>query len=398
MSKEFDKEVGARLREARQRAGLSQQDLADTLGIPRSGVSMIETGDRALASSELARLSTARGFSADELLFGEGGIERSLEDAEPDAVLRYFRAQTELDAVQERWLSAAEEQWRLYADLEQRVYGTQRFELPTYPTLSGRAFEQGERLAEQERRRLNLGSAPVRSMVGLLEGEGVKVLLRPFGTEAGAPGVSGAYFFSGDLGPCVIVNEEDQPSRRRFTEAHEYCHFLVDRRPLEGEICTLSRSREEFEMRANAFAAAFLMPVEGIAEAMIEASLRPGEAEPEDVVRLMFRFGVSYQAILWRLLNLSWISRSDRERLAAIDSPMKLAERLGYEYDPGQTEVRPDRFRRVALDAWRAKKIGSEELATAIGVPLADLDEYFEAGARHPRRPSSKLQAEPDWL
>ena len=50
-------------------------------------------------------------------------------------------------------------------------------------------------------------------------------------------------------------NSRELESRRRFTEAHEYCHFLVDRQPLEGEICTIYRRREKFEMRANAFAA-----------------------------------------------------------------------------------------------------------------------------------------------
>src|SRR5205085_265575 len=145
------------------------------------------------------------------------------DDVEP--VLRFFRKHSRLEPVEESWIAAAEAQWQRYAELEQRVHGEQRWDLPTYPVPSGRAYEQGERLAEQERRRLNLGVAPVRSMIGLLEGEGVKVLLRPFGSKHP---VSGAYFFSNDLGPCVLVNADDPPSRRRFTEAHEYCHFLVD--------------------------------------------------------------------------------------------------------------------------------------------------------------------------
>jgi hypothetical protein len=60
------------------------------------------------------------------------------------------------------------------------------------------------------------------------------------------------------------------------------------------------------------------------------------------------------------LLNLRVISAGDRERLATHDSPKKLAERLGYEYEPGQTEATPDRFRRVALEAWRAEQISNK--------------------------------------
>ena len=365
------------------------------LEIPRSAVSMIESGLRSLASSELARLSQIYGWSAQELLFGTGEHDEPSADDAVEPVLRFFHSQAALEPVEESWLAAAEKQWYRYADLERRLHGEQRWDLPTYPVPSGRAYEQGERLAEQERRRLNLGVAPVRSMIGLLEGEGVKVLLRPFGQVAD---VSGAYFFSSDLGPCVLVNSDDQPSRRRFTEAHEYCHFLVDRQPLEGEICSVHRRREEFEMRANAFAAAFLMPAQGIREVLAEADFRPGTVDPEDVVNLMYRFGVSYQAILWRLVNLRCISVADRETLV-LHAPSEVAARLGYSHEPGETEATPDRFRRLAVDAWRAGEIDSDELAELFEIPAVQVEELFGANpGAHARRAPRKPVEDPDWL
>lgn len=245
----------------------------------------------------------------------------------------------------------------------------------------------------EERRRLNLGAAPVRSMIGLLEGEGVKVLLRPFGKAAE---VSGACFFSHGRGPCVLVNFDDQFSRRRFTEAHEYCHFLVDRQPLEGEICTVHRRREDFEMRANAFAAAFLMPANGIREALEEADLVPGAVGPEDVVHLMRRFGVSYQAILWRLVNVRYMNLAEREELARY-SPSERSKRLGYSHEPGETEASPDRHRRLALDAWRAGAISNAELADVFEVPVATLKRLFGAPTAPPRRAAKKPLEDPDW-
>ena len=260
---------------------------------------------------------------------------------------------------------------------------------------NGRPAQQGERLAEQERRRLNLGWAPIRSMIGLLEGEGVKVLLRPLGPSAD---VSGAYFFSEDLGPCVLVNSRDLPSRRRFTEAHEYCHFLVDRQPLEGEVCSHHRHREDFEMRANAFAAAFLMPANGIRETLEEANVGPGSVGPEDVIHLMYRFGVSYQAILWRLRNLDYLKPDERERLTAY-SPVQLARQLGYSHEPGETEATPDRYQRLALDAWRAGQIDSAELADVFEITPAAIKKLFGAQpAPQPRRPPARAVEDPDWL
>ena len=61
-------------------------------------------------------------------------------------------------------------------------------------------------------------------------------------------------------------------------------------------------------MRANAFAAAFLMPAAGITKALTDEDVDRGRVGPEDIVHLMYRFGVSFQAILWRLLNLRWIT------------------------------------------------------------------------------------------
>lgn len=394
MPRPEDTLVGQRLRDVRTHAGLSQAQVAAALDIPRSAVSLIESGERSLASTELAKLAQIFRWSVDDLLFGRAD-EDSEQIAGEGVVLQYFRASGTLDPASESWLSEAQELWRRYAAVESLVFGTQRWELPTYPVPPGAAYEQGERLAEHERRRLGLGPAPIRSMVDLLEGEGIKVLFLPFEANSEA---SGGYFFSAELGPCVVINQDELASRRRFTEAHEYCHFLVDREQIEGEICGQSRRREHFEMRANAFGAAFLMPTEGIDEALMDDGVDRGdELGPENVVHLMYRFGVSYQAILWRLLNLHWISAAERTRLASV-SPTVVAEQLGYEIEPGQAETKPNRQRRLAFDAWRSGNLSDKEVAELVGIPVRDVKQIFghapAAARRHKRRPVE----DPDWL
>src|ERR1700722_3838375 len=49
--------LGERLREAREYVGLKQEDVAKTLGIPRSALSNIEAGTRKVDAIELARLA-----------------------------------------------------------------------------------------------------------------------------------------------------------------------------------------------------------------------------------------------------------------------------------------------------------------------------------------------------
>lgn len=389
-----DRAVGLRLRDLRVTDGLSQAQVAAALDIPRSAVSLIESGERALASSELARLNAIYGWPIEFILFGGENEEATLA-GQGGEVVRYFRSTGALAPVGEKWLTQAEKKWQIYADLEARVHGSQRWELPVYPTPRGRPIEQGERLAEQERRRLGQGSSPIRSMIGLLEGEGVKVLVIPFPSAAG---VAGAYFFSNELGPCVVVNKTDPPSRRRFTEAHEYCHFLVDRGPQQGEICRHERANEPFEMRANAFAAGLLMPPRGIAESLEENDVQSGEVGPEDLVHLMYRFGVSYDAILWRLVNLRFITLDERKALSRY-SPVALRKQLGYKLEPGESESAPDRFQRLAIDAWRLKQISARELSGILGLPIGDLKKALgSATSKTPRRGPRRALADPEWL
>ena len=61
-------ELGARLREARTRAVLTQQEVAESLCISRSAVSLIEKGQRRIDALELQRLSHLYGQSVPELL------------------------------------------------------------------------------------------------------------------------------------------------------------------------------------------------------------------------------------------------------------------------------------------------------------------------------------------
>lgn len=50
-------DIGARLKEAREYLGLSQQDVATALNLPRTAVSMMENGQRGVDSLELKALA-----------------------------------------------------------------------------------------------------------------------------------------------------------------------------------------------------------------------------------------------------------------------------------------------------------------------------------------------------
>lgn len=88
-----DSEIGGRIRELRERQGLSQEELGGRLGVAQYVVSKIERGDRAVTARELVELSQVFGVTTASLMqreaeaapllrLGEGagdGVRQSLE-------------------------------------------------------------------------------------------------------------------------------------------------------------------------------------------------------------------------------------------------------------------------------------------------------------------------------
>lgn len=91
--------LGALLREAREGVGFSQEEVAQSLGLPRPAVSQMENGRRRVEALELARLAKLYerplSFFADEEPVGAGPLEAlhrtaaELSDNDRAEVLRF---------------------------------------------------------------------------------------------------------------------------------------------------------------------------------------------------------------------------------------------------------------------------------------------------------------------
>lgn len=68
MPEPMRKRFGKRLREARLRAGLSQEELAGTAGLHRTYVGMIERAERNITLANAERFSSALGIKLSDLL------------------------------------------------------------------------------------------------------------------------------------------------------------------------------------------------------------------------------------------------------------------------------------------------------------------------------------------
>lgn len=350
--------IGARARLARDQAGLRQEDVAARLGIPRPSVAEYEAGRRDLSSVELAALADL--FAKPIQWFLLSGDEGAASSWDPE---RFRLRGGTLSAPDRRALLEFSKRCFEYAGLEQVLDLEPEATVPTYRPKGGKYIDQARAVAIDERRRLGLADEPIGDVVGLLERQGVKVLdwTMPGGSE-----ISGALFNPEEFGPCVLLNEDHVWTRRQFTAAHEYAHLLLDRDGDGSEIC-FADSPDLVEKRANAFAAEFLSPSEGV-RAFLQrlGSTKERLITAEDVLALSYFFRVSYQTAVWRLFNLKFVSETDRERLLA-EQPQKLARRLGYpEPERGPTT---SRFEALAVRAWRTGKVTRGKLAELLGVP-----------------------------
>jgi Zn-dependent peptidase ImmA (M78 family) len=381
-------DFGLRLRRARVVAGLSRSQVATALAVRRADVARIEHGRHRVSTRELDQLARLYRKPSAHCLVAPAGTPP----------IRYFRSDYRID---ERDLAVVEEVGdglAYYAWLERSALGAQRYEFPTYPPPAGDAIEQGESLAVEERNRLGLGDGEaIPSMVALLEREGVKVAVQAFHPKSRA---FGCFLFSEALGPCVIVNRNRAPTERRFAAAHEYAHLLLDHEDISGEVCGPFRAHELDELRAGAFATAFLLPRDGVAAALRDMDA-PSRITADRVTRLSHDFGSSYGAVVARLAQLGWIDERHRTHLErrgrAVHNPTPPGP-AGEDREPGETESEPVRFRSVAVEAWHCGRITTGKLADLLDLPEADVALLLHHALLEHERPDDVPPTEPDRL
>lgn len=403
-------QLGIRLRDAREKRGLSQQAVAEALGLPRTAVTNLETGNRSLSTTELMKLANlydrpVASFLEDEAITADDAsviLLRALQQASNEAGFR--------DAI-DNVLNLCREGAALRTLLGQSLDAP----LPDYGSRVasvGEAIRQGDFVAQEERRRLGLAYAPIGNIASLISGQGIWVAACELPDD-----MSGLFTHDRQAGIAIIINASARhvAVRRRFSYAHEYGHALLDR----AEPCRLTQrtnAEELIEKRANAFAASFLMPKGGIEDQLrqldkghpsrqsqivydvagdvpSEAEIRPRSGSQtitwQDVGTIARHFGVSYESAVWRLRNLNHLAQTEvTALLAQKDKRMRLEDILKMRVnelvpapDSRDQELR-NQVVRLAIEAFRREEISQgrlRELAAKLGIRGSDLIELADS-------------------
>ena len=337
--------LGQRLYEARKRRGLTQEEAAAAIGVARTTMVAIEKGERRIRAAELLKLAQVYGQSVNDLLRDRPQLA---------AFAPQFRSQRvnwpEESASFDASIAEFEALCQDFLELEQLVGAPQMHQAPPeYPLRGGDVERMAQSVAQSERARLNLGDAPLPLLRTLLENE---VGLRIFYMELQPAGkLAGLYAYTPDLGGCIAVNRLHPEERRRWTLAHEYAHFLVERQRAAVLPEALGR-RSDSERFADAFARSFLLPESSVVRRFHQARANNRQFTLAELFLLAHDYGVSLEAMTLRLEELRLLQPGLWSRLKAGGIRVREVQReLGLPAIPGASDLLPRHYQQLAFAA-----------------------------------------------
>ena len=354
---------------ARERAGFTQRELGDRLGLNRSAITRIELGQRQLDALELAQLAEALGRTVEWFL------------TEPPDTIASHRTGFSADQDVQRLEDELE---RTSRDVE-LLTEIDALSLPPAVRQPGiTSLDEAESHAVEARSLLGRRDGPVTNLQSVVE----RVGLLSFAFDLGPSVIDGGYVRLGEIG-VAIVNGAADPGRRRFNLAHELGHHL-----LAGESTAdfgLGTSRADREALINAFAIHLLMPRASVRRRWAELSAQWEDPRSRLIV-LAGEYRTSWSAVTSHAVTLGLISHDEcgllenrrPTRADYFETRVRLEEELQpIGLAPAYSQAAVRAFRRGVISADRAiellrRTVTVDELPRPYEMPIEALAPEFE--------------------
>jgi Zn-dependent peptidase ImmA (M78 family)/transcriptional regulator with XRE-family HTH domain len=288
MAEVDEKMLGVRVREARERSGLKQGELAQLVSLDRTAVNKIECGVRKVTALELSDIAAALGVSMSSFF------------SEPIPALISHRSAQGLD-------TADSKIDRLLANLAADVefvdeLAPGELALPGDDVVSlspPRTSSDADALAAATRAKLGLADTePVYDLVGKAAAMGLLVFSADLGVDTADAGT-----ILLRRGGVSLVNSHNKVGRRRLAAAHELGHYLIaDEYTIDWRVA--DRPSSDIETRLDRFARSLLLPEPGMRAAWAQYE----SSELRDAaVLLASRFRVDMATLARRLEELGLV-------------------------------------------------------------------------------------------
>ena len=341
------RKLGERLRELRNKCGMTQESAAKVINAARTTMVAIEKGERRLKATELIKLARAYGISVSDFV-------RERPVIQPFQVqFRKAYRQNEVEKSQiESFIQELEKFCQNYLELEKIMNAPLPQNYPREYEVSGMPIERtAEAIAVGERQRLGLGDGPIPLLRNTLE---QTVGLRIFYLKIPSK-YSEMYTYDEKLGGCMAINANHPEERRRWSLAYGYLHFLAHRlTSVVGSIERPYQKMPESDRLAEAFPKYFLMPTSGLLKrfnAMCRAN-KNQKFTPTNLFILAHTYGVSVEALTYRLEEMELLPSGTWERLHSHGFKVrKVQEELNLEAIPQRTDITPVYYQHLAIEA-----------------------------------------------
>lgn len=180
----------------------------------------------------------------------------------------------------------------------------------------------------------------------------------------------------------IVLAASHVPTRQRFTLAHELGHLLAGDNQdvhLDRDVYDKAQLKDPSEMRANAFAAAFLMP-----EALLRTALGSTGLTEHAFAALACDLMVTPSALAYRLLHLRLIDAGTCDRYKAITASRAASmaargEEFAQRVAQASTPHPPGLLVRGSYAAYESGAATLRPYANLLGVDVDELRQALES-------------------
>ena len=347
-------QLGNRIREERERARLSQGELASQSSLERTAISKIESGTRKITALELSRVAEALGVR----------MGRLLESPTPAVVSH--RSSQGLDVVESRVDGLLDELAQEVEFVQKLVPEIVSIDAPVREGFTPPATtDEAEALAGAARAHLNLDPySPVKRLPEVVATVGLWAFSSDFGADTADAGMVMLR-----TGGVALVNSHNKVGRRRLALAHELGHYLIqDEYTVDWRV---SDPKTGIESRLDRFARAFLLPGRGLTQSWPGRLQRLGLRDAAVVTASEFQVDMSTLARRLSELGLEGDGAAIRSTQTVQADIIEYG--LNVSVDLEGTSL-PEAYKRAIIALYRDRRISVERTLELLRDTLTDED------------------------
>lgn len=276
--------ISQKIKNARALKGLSQQELADMIGVSKQMICKYEKGESIPSSSKLLELGKSLKVKID-YFFKPSKIELG--------VLNFRKKSSFSNKKQESLEQLIKLNLENYLEIEDLLQIDYSFS-NAIGKEKIKNEEDIEKIVLLLRTKWEIGLDPIHNIIQLLEDKEIKVV-ELFDVDESFDGL--ATFVNG-IFPVIVVNGNFPVERKRFTLLHELGHLL-----LNLPECNV----KDEENYCNKFAGEFLFPKKLVLK---EFGVKRDLLSLNELIEVQKKYGISIQAIIHRLVDAGIFTES----------------------------------------------------------------------------------------